>query len=68
MRDLVDIVICEYNESGRKKLFVVVIVGGIEVKEVIDRFNEEGILVYLELERVIKVFVVFYCWSRWKKK
>ncbi|AMQ17957.1 acetate--CoA ligase alpha subunit [Thermococcus peptonophilus] len=67
-RDLADIVIREYNESGRKKPLVVAIVGGIEAKEAIDRLNEEGIPAYPEPERAIKALAALYRWSRWKKK
>ncbi|MEO2151403.1 MAG: acetyl CoA synthetase, partial [Thermococcus sp.] len=67
-RDLADIVIREYNASGRKKPLVVAIVGGIEAKEAIDRLNEEGIPAYPEPERAIKALAALYRWSRWKAK
>ena len=65
-RDLADVVIREYNASGRKKPLVVAIVGGIEAKEAIDRLNEEGIPAYPEPERAIKALAALYRWSRWK--
>ena len=67
-RDLADVVIREYNASGRKKPLVVAIVGGIEAKEAIDRLNEEGIPAYPEPERAIKALSALYRWSRWKAK
>ena len=67
-RDLADIVIREYNASGRKKPLVVAIVGGIEAKEAIDRLNEEGIPAYPEPERAIKSLAALYRWSNWKNR
>ncbi|WP_456396534.1 acetate--CoA ligase alpha subunit [Thermococcus sp.] len=67
-RDLADLVIREYNESGRKKPLVVAIVGGIEAKEAIDRLNEEGIPAYPEPERAIKSLAALYRWSRWRNR
>ncbi|WP_457741532.1 acetate--CoA ligase alpha subunit [Thermococcus sp.] len=67
-RDLANIVIREYNASGRKKPLVVAIVGGIEAKEAIDRLNEEGIPAYPEPDRAIKALAALYRWSRWKAK
>ncbi|WP_010477425.1 acetate--CoA ligase alpha subunit [Thermococcus zilligii] len=67
-RDLANIVIREYNGSGRKKPLVVAIVGGIEAKEAIDRLNEEGIPAYPEPERAIKALAALYRWSNWKAK
>ncbi|WP_297498257.1 acetyl CoA synthetase, partial [Thermococcus sp.] len=67
-RDLAEIVIREYNESGRKKPLVVAIVGGIEAKEAIDRLNEEGIPAYPEPDRAVKALAALYRWSRWKAK
>ncbi len=67
-RDLAEIVIREYNESGRKKPLVVAIVGGIEAKDAIDMLNEEGIPAYPEPDRAIKSLAALYKWSNWKKK
>ena len=67
-RELAEIIIREYNESGRKKPLVVAIVGGIEAKEAIDTLNENGIPAYPEPERAIKALSALYKWSKWKKK
>ena len=67
-RELAEIIIREYNESGRKKPLVVAIVGGIEAKEAIDMLNENGIPAYPEPERAIKALSALYKWSKWKKK